>query len=142
MSALSSGEPAGGVPGGGRAPADAAVVAGDRDRGAADRGRVERRVGDRLDPREELADGRFLALPSPWVKVGGEAGGVDPGRVGEVEARGMWKSWVTTTASWTSKIPRARTIVAQVSKPAWSSKITRGGTPSATRALRIVSGSS
>ena len=45
-------------------------------------------------------------------------------------ARGMWKPWVTTTASRTPKMPRARTIVAQVSKPAWSSKTSRGGTPS------------
>ena len=37
---------------------------------------------------------------------------------------------------------RARTIVAQVSKPAWSSKMSRGATPSRTRAFRIVSGSS
>ncbi len=54
----------------------------------------------------------------------------------------MWKPWVTTTALLTPKMLRARTIVAQVSKPAWSSKITRLGTPSATSALRIVSGSS
>lgn len=38
--------------------------------------------------------------------------------------------------------PRARTIVAQVSNPAWSSKTSRGGTPSATSAARIVPGSS
>ena len=54
----------------------------------------------------------------------------------------MWKPWVTTTALSTWKMPRARTIVCQVSKPAWSSKITRGGTPSTTSCLRIVSGSS
>jgi hypothetical protein len=54
----------------------------------------------------------------------------------------MWKPWVTTTASRTPKIERARTIVAQVSKPAWSSKTSRGATPSRTSALRIVPGSS
>lgn len=54
----------------------------------------------------------------------------------------MWKPWVTTTASWMLKIDLARTIVAQVSKPAWSSKMSSGFTPSRTSALRIVSGSS
>ena len=55
----------------------------------------------------------------------------------------MWKPWVTTTASRTPKIARARTIVAQVSKPAWSSKTSSRRRPRrATSALRIVSGSS
>ena len=65
-----------------------------------------------------------------------------PARSARKSARDMWNPCVITTASRTPKTSRARTIVAQVSKPAWSSKTSAGATPSATSALRIVSGSS
>ena len=136
--------PAGGVPGGGDGPQlVAAVGAVDRHRRAADRRRVERGVGDRLDAREDLAHVALVALAAPVMEVGGEAGRVDPGRVGEVQRpRHVEALGDDDRACATPKMLRARTIVAQVSKPAWSSKMSRGGTPSRTSALRIVSGSS
>jgi hypothetical protein len=76
------------------------------------------------------------------MPIGGEAGAWIPAASARKSARGMWNPWVTTTASRTPNMPRARSIVAQVSKPAWSSKTSRDGTPSSTSALRIVSGSS
>ena len=69
------GEPAGGRAGRRRrAPAFAAVGLRDRDPRAGHRRSVEGDVGDRLDPREHLADRALAALEAPLVQVGGEPG--------------------------------------------------------------------
>ena len=54
----------------------------------------------------------------------------------------MWKPWVTTTALSTSKTRRARCAESQVSKPAWSVKMSSAGIPRASRIRRIVPTSS
>ena len=85
----------------------------------------------------------FFQLVAVAMQVRGEAGGVDARFFGEEErARHVEALGDDHRVTHAEDRPRARTIVAQVSSPAWSSKTSRGGTPWRTSALRIVSGSS
>ena len=78
------GEPAGGVPGGGAGPQlSRPSAAGDRDLGPAIAG-VSRVTSAIALTRESTSrTSLLLALVAPVVQVGGEAGRVDPGLVGE-----------------------------------------------------------
>ena len=96
-----AGRAGGGVPGGGGGPQlsrPSAVAIGID--GPAIAGRVEGDVGDRLDPREHLAD---FALRRPGSRSGAGRRSRPvasiPASSARNSARGMWKPWVTTTAS-------------------------------------------
>jgi len=91
-------------------------------------------------PRSDLPDFRFPTTARRNVLCV-EAGGFDPVRPRQIDRSFVLKRWLTNTIRLRPNTSFARTTESSVLKPAKSGTIRFAGTPRATKACRMFSGS-